>query len=177
MSSDGGEDEFQTIRDQQQTEGIVLGLFKEFMMNCDNPEADDEIILEKDTHFQWIAKAIHNMPGRWQGLDASRPWFVFWMVHSLDLMKMLHKVDDQLEDHVATFLATCQSPTGGFGGGPDQLPHLAPSYAAIAALVIVDRTDIINRETYYDFLMRMRDEQTGGFKMHENGEIDIRGCT
>ena len=32
------------------------------------------------------------------------------------------------------FLAACQHSDGGFGGAPGQLAHLAPTYAALAAL-------------------------------------------
>lgn len=38
-------------------------------------------------------------------------------------------------DDIVHFLQRCQDPGGGFGGGPGQLPHLAPSYAAVATLV------------------------------------------
>jgi len=38
------------------------------------------------------------------------------------------------EDIVA-YLQQCQAPSGGFGGGPGQQPHLAPTYAAVATLV------------------------------------------
>ena len=31
----------------------------------------------------------------------------------------------------------CQNKTGGFGGGPGQISHLAPTYAAINALAIL----------------------------------------
>lgn len=36
---------------------------------------------------------------------------------------------------IDTVLAT-QHPDGGFGGGPGQLAHLLPTYAAVAALAI-----------------------------------------
>ena len=36
---------------------------------------------------------------------------------------------------VICFLGACQDASGGFGGGPGQLPHLAPTYAAVAALL------------------------------------------
>lgn len=46
------------------------------------------------------------------------------------------------------YLFRCQSSNGGFGGGPGQYPHLAPTYAAVNALVILG-TDmafkVINR--------------------------------
>ena len=34
-------------------------------------------------------------------------------------------------------LRACQNPDGGFGGGPGQMSHLAPSYAAVSALAYV----------------------------------------
>ena len=35
------------------------------------------------------------------------------------------------------FLSLCQNTDGGFGGGPGQFSHLAPTYAAINALAII----------------------------------------
>lgn len=46
------------------------------------------------------------------------------------------------------FLGRCQNPSGGFAGGPGQLSHLAPTYAAVNALVILgtqEAYDAINR--------------------------------
>ena len=37
---------------------------------------------------------------------------------------------------VASFLLHCQDASGGFAGGPQQLPHLAPTYAAVSALMV-----------------------------------------
>lgn len=36
---------------------------------------------------------------------------------------------------VVSFLSSCQHPQGGYGGGPGQMAHLAPTYAAVGALV------------------------------------------
>ncbi len=46
------------------------------------------------------------------------------------------------------YIVRCQNPTGGFGGGPFQYSHLAPTYAAVNALVILQSEEayqIINR--------------------------------
>lgn len=70
-----------------------------------------------------------------------------------------------------------QLPTGGFGGGNDQLAHLATTYAAVNALAITgtkEAYDVLNRETLYKFLMSMK-QPDGSFTMHYGGEIDIRG--
>mgnify|MGYP002785663515 CR=1 FL=1 len=34
--------------------------------------------------------------------------------------------------------------------------------------------EAVNREAMYGFLMRMKDPQSGGFRMHDIGEVDIR---
>ena len=41
-----------------------------------------------------------------------------------------------LRGQVASFLLHCQDASGGFAGGPQQLPHLAPTYAAVSALMV-----------------------------------------
>jgi len=85
--------------------------------------------------------------------------------------------EQDLSSRVASFIGQCQSPTGGFGGGPGQLPHLAPTYAAVSALVIAGSNvayKIVDRSAMYDFLMRMKSPE-GGFTMHEQGETDMRG--
>lgn len=45
---------------------------------------------------------------------------------------------------VCQFLARCQSPTGGFAGGPGQHAHLAPTYAAVNALCIIGTDEAYN---------------------------------
>lgn len=76
-----------------------------------------------------------------------------------------------------TFLASCvDSRCGGYAGGPGQLAHLAPTYAAVNALCAIGTEAAyhsINREALYQFLVSMKCE-SGGFTMHENGEMDIR---
>eukprot|EP01130_Rhizamoeba_saxonica_P014749 TRINITY_DN6472_c3_g3_i2.p1 TRINITY_DN6472_c3_g3~~TRINITY_DN6472_c3_g3_i2.p1 ORF type:complete len:318 (+),score=73.63 TRINITY_DN6472_c3_g3_i2:503-1456(+) len=80
-------------------------------------------------------------------------------------------------NRMVTYLSKLQSPTGGFGGGPQQLAHLAPTYAATCALMICGTQqayDVIDRESMYKFLLS-RKCPDGSFTMHENGEVDIRG--
>lgn len=55
---------------------------------------------------------------------------------------------DEDYSKVARFIEKCQSPDGGFGGGPGQLPHLASTYAAVSSLCIIGTEEaysIINR--------------------------------
>lgn len=68
------------------------------------------------------------------------------MLHSLDLLRI--EIPKDIATRAISTLAACQNPTGGFGGGPRQLSHLAPTYAAVNALAIIGTSeayDIIDR--------------------------------
>jgi len=59
-----------------------------------------------------------------------------------------------------------------------QMAHLATTYAAVNALVTVGGEKAlgsIDRVKLLGFLLRMK-QPSGGFAMHEGGEIDVRGC-
>jgi len=45
---------------------------------------------------------------------------------------------------VVSFLSSCQHPQGGYGGGPCQLAHLAPTYAAVSALLTLGGQEALN---------------------------------
>jgi protein farnesyltransferase subunit beta len=42
--------------------------------------------LRKNEHTQYLASNFFKLPGAYVSLDASRPWLMFWTVHSLDLL-------------------------------------------------------------------------------------------
>ncbi|KAL6433912.1 hypothetical protein ACFW04_005849 [Cataglyphis niger] len=111
-----------------------------------------------------------------QCLDSSRPWLCFWILHSLAILE--DRLENEEYSKIAGFLAKCQSPTGGFGGGPGQYPHLASTYAAVNALCTIgtqEAYNVIDRKNLKRFLSSLRGED-GSFCMHENGEVDIRGA-
>ena len=76
------------------------------------------------------------------------------------------------------FLGTrCQHAGSGFCGGPGQLPHLAPTYAAVNTLVTLGTPEAygcIDRKALYAFLCKLKNED-GSFSVHEGGESDVRG--
>lgn len=86
---------------------------------------------------------------------------------------------------MADFLGRCQCVSGfvgetpgGFAGGPGQLAHLAPTYAAVNALVTLgteEALSVIDRPSLYRFLLSCR-QPDGSFVMHEGGEVDVRGA-
>lgn len=67
-------------------------------------------------------------------------------------------------------MRSCQASTGGFGGGPRQVPHLAPSYASVAALVTLGgeaALGMVNRQGMQHFLQAMAvpAAEGGGFRV------------
>lgn len=77
---------------------------------------------------------------------------------------------------IATYTAS-QNTTGGFGGGPGQLSHLAATYAAVLALATAggpSALDVIDRRAMWHWLGALK-RADGGFSMAAGGEEDIRG--
>ena len=71
---------------------------------------------------------------------------------------------------------TCQADTGGFGGGPGQIAHLATTYAAVNALCTLNSNkalEIIKLEPLAKWIRSLKLEN-GAFRMHEDGEEDLR---
>ncbi|RDD41265.1 Protein farnesyltransferase subunit beta [Trichoplax sp. H2] len=110
---------------------------------------DGRIQLFIRQHLNYLNNSLKKLPQSYQCLDASRPWLVYWILHSLDLLKKTPP--EEFKHSIIDFLSRCQSPDGGFGGGPGQIPHLAPTYAAICAVCIVNLKEgyqMINRGVY-----------------------------
>lgn len=49
------------------------------------------------------------------------------------------ELDPAGKKRVIETIRSCQNKEGGFGGGPGQISHLAPSYAAVCALAYVGK--------------------------------------
>ena len=95
------------------------------------------------------------------------------------------------DDEISTLEPSCNRENcfrgGGFGGGPGQMAHAATSYAAVLALCIVATSTSggPSSKMAWDLLERIRkpmlawllslQQSHGGFRMHHDGEIDVRG--
>uniref|UniRef100_A0A3B5AIF4 Protein farnesyltransferase subunit beta n=1 Tax=Stegastes partitus TaxID=144197 RepID=A0A3B5AIF4_9TELE len=132
--------------------------------------------LLREQHYQYLKKGLRHLSDAYECLDASRPWLCFWILHSLELLE--EPIPAAVASDVCQFLARCQSPTGGFAGGPGQHAHLAPTYAAVNALCIIgteEAYNVIDREKLLDFLWSVK-QPDGSFVMHVGGEVDVRSA-
>lgn len=142
---------------------------------------DDEVRLMREKHIAYVLKGLRYLGPGFICLDASRPWLSYWMLHSLDLLRGVEPRpgdDGELLRHVVATLASCQNAEeGGFGGGPQQLSHCAPTYAGVLSLMVVGTEAAyaaIDRRALYRWFMA-RKHPSGGFCMHDDGEVDVRG--
>eukprot|EP01029_Cantina_marsupialis_P021461 TRINITY_DN5140_c1_g2_i1.p1 TRINITY_DN5140_c1_g2~~TRINITY_DN5140_c1_g2_i1.p1 ORF type:complete len:445 (+),score=132.66 TRINITY_DN5140_c1_g2_i1:1181-2515(+) len=134
---------------------------------------DGNIKLMREAHTKYLLRGLQKLSGGMICLDSSQTWIIYWIIHSLDLLDELPSDVSKYADYVGA----CQNERGGFGGSPYSMSHLAPSYSAVMSLAIMGDSalDIIDRGSYYRFLLSMKAEN-GGFHMHEHGEVDCRSA-
>ena len=139
---------------------------------------DDEYrpVLQRAKHVSYLRKGLSHLPAGYACLDASRPWLCYWIIHALALLDA--PPTDCFSRCVDT-LKRCQHPDGGFGGGPAQNAHTAPTYASVLALFTCGNEaayDSIDRPALYRFFMRCKDAKVGAFRVEgKDGEVDTRG--
>ncbi|MCD9558772.1 hypothetical protein HAX54_016389 [Datura stramonium] len=164
-----------TLEDQGMVERQVREIYDFFYSIPPNSQS---VVLElqRDKHFDYLTRGLRKLGPSFSVLDANRPWISYWTLHSLALLG--ESIDAKLENDAIDFLTRCQDKDGGYGGGPGQMPHLATTYAAVNSLITLGSPKAlssINREKLYTFLLRMKDT-SGGFRMHDGGEVDVRAC-
>ena len=94
-----------------------------------------------------IANVRCGFAGAYVSLDASRPWICYWIVHALALLG--EEFSNEEVQNVIGLLSQCQAAEGGFGGGPMQIAHLAPTYAAVNALVTMNSEEALKVSNMY----------------------------
>lgn len=92
--------------------------------------------LYRKEHIRFLERSLRFLSTGYECLDSSRPWLVYWIFQSAHLLNF--KFSPQVVSDVIQFLTNCRHPNGGFAGGPGQLPHLAPTYAAVLSLCLIE---------------------------------------
>ena len=173
-----------TSNEQLETERRVDVIVQEWKQPLPVPfshrPSTPSVSLLRDAHVAYLLRSMELLPAGYASLDASRPWLVYWSLQSLSALG--YPLPLPLAQRCAHFLSLCQHPTGGYGGGPGQFPHLAPTYAAINALCLLSGVEgvgaavfgQVERRRLYGFLERMK-RPDGGFAVCDDGECDTRG--
>jgi len=147
----------------------TAALCKEYLEN----DAGD--VLEVEKHIRFLELGLHGLPSGFVVLDASRPWIIYWALHSIFL---LGSDVSSYSRRVIDTLSSMQNITGGYGGNYSHFSHLAPTYAAVNALAIIGTNEAyesIDRTAMYTWLKQLK-QQDGSFMVHVGGEVDTRGA-
>lgn len=143
------------------------------------------IQLTKELHCLFAGWFIKNeLPANFVALDASRTWQMYWCSHAFFGL-LGQPCPPQMKQSFIDTISRCRPLNGlnkygkaGFGGGPGQIMHLAPTYAAVMTLAnVLDTREeweaLIDRQSFKDWLLSLK-QPDGSFVMHENGEVDVR---
>ena len=135
-------------------------------------------IVDREDHLTYLTSVLFKqLSESYSSMDCSRAWLTYWTCHSIALLgeRDYLKTKDEI---IVDFVNRLKSTNGGYGGGPNQLDHLAATYAAIMALATIGTEKAlasIERKKIWSFLMELQCED-GSFRVHVDGEIDIRGA-
>lgn len=133
-----------------------------------------EIRLLRSLHAIYLTNGLQHLSSGFISLDASRPWICYWITHALYL---LDREPKYLYPRVISTLTHMQNSYGGFGGGPGQITHGAPNYAAVLTLCTIGSPAAlaaIDRPAMYSFFLSLK-HPSGGLCIHREGEVDSRG--
>lgn len=132
--------------------------------------------LDRKRHIKKLIDGLtKELPKHYEMIVPAQAWTVYWITHSLSLLEQ-HEFLTQVTRDVIDFIGECAHPLGGYGGGPGQIAHLGTTFAAVNALITIEREealDSIDRAGLVKFLYRMK-QPNGSFTMHDDGEIDSR---
>ncbi|CAK4831769.1 unnamed protein product [Aphanomyces euteiches] len=139
---------------------------------------DNQVRLLRDKHIPYLIRGLEYLPPGYASMDASRPWFMYWILHSLELLDDEEDIQ-KFADSCMNTIKRCWSGSfgGGFGGGIIQLGHMATTYASCLALAIIgtpEAYDLVDRKGLNDFFLSLKDPATGAFHAHDQGELDVR---
>jgi len=166
----------------------------------DDSKDNFNVKLLREKHTEYLKQPfVSSLHSSFVSLDSSRPWIIYWCLHGLDLLGHNFAKDDL--DRIIGTLRSCLTFSGdgeaGFGGGPGQLAHCAPNYAAVLALCIIGGQcqgsadaaaayEAIDRKALYTWFLSLRQDYSitlpngkvvkrVGYRMHHDGEVDVRG--
>lgn len=129
--------------------------------------------IHREKHIAFLHKQLGKLPAPYIAADASRPWFLYWCFNGLRLLG--EDISSYREALIQT-ARSMQNDAGGFGGGNDQLSHLATTYAIVLSMALVGGEnvyEVVDRRALWKWLCSLK-TPGGGFQMATGGEVDVR---
>ena len=71
--------------------------------------------LKRIKHERFLTSPLFDGLNRWfVALDASKPWIIYWILHSLDLLGV--ELSEEVKQKTVETLTSCQNIEGGYSG-------------------------------------------------------------
>lgn len=181
----------------------LQGMIKEFYKLADYTPLKAEEYKEKDlcnidrgTHAHYAFQNILGLSYGYQSVDSGSTWIPYWLTNILYLtMSEMNELPSEIKIKLSKFLKNLHNEeTGGFRGQISLQSHVASTYAAVMAIVNLEREEayeIIDKQKMRAFLIsvfadvkqepspdlgssQIKVGEKGAYIMHENGEYDLR---
>ncbi|EMD36116.1 hypothetical protein CERSUDRAFT_116025 [Gelatoporia subvermispora B] len=156
-----------------------LQIATEDILRAHVPTSGTPPVLNRNLHLQFLLRNLQQgFPERYTSQDASQPWLIFWTLQGFSTLGI--GLDDRTKRRAIDTILAMQHPEGGFGGGPGQVAHLLPTYAAVCSLAIAGKPgpgggwDEIDRAKMHAWFLSLK-QPDGSFKVSSDGEVDVRG--
>lgn len=52
------------------------------------PDVAEQLQLDRSQHINYLQNGLKNLPAGFVSLEAARPWILYWITHSLALLKV-----------------------------------------------------------------------------------------
>lgn len=175
-----GEQLSTTVEKKMEVEVDIQTIYEDLL----NEGSDKLPILNKRMHTMYCHSFLSRpLPAPFAKLDASQTWMMYWLMNPAILLKtkLSEKELSDSSKKLIYFYNTHLDDSdriAGFGGGENQLPHLAASYAAVLALALTQSENAwkqIDTRKIKNWLLQMK-QPNGSYTMHRGGESDTRAA-
>lgn len=165
----------ETTASQVEVEETIKEIYKDLIDDSNGHINDSHFEIEN--HINYCQQTLElALPSFYKSLDANHSWMLYWLINSWILIDY-----DPLPEEITNLAKTKLSllivneGKGGIGGGKGQIGHVASTYAAVLAMVLLEDYHTLNsiRHNLYRYFMSLK-QPNGSFIMHEHGEADTR---
>ncbi|CRH00345.1 farnesyltransferase beta subunit, putative [Plasmodium relictum] len=143
--------------------------------------------LEKQKHFKFCLDIFFFKNLKLNFLEASKPWIFYWCIHTIYILYNDFEIEQKLSKGTFSYIKKCvflylnkiKNDKDCFGGGLNQYTHIATTYAAVCVFIYLHDDEnnflsFLDKKKIHSYILKLKCAD-GSFRLHKNGEIDMRG--
>ncbi|CRG96524.1 farnesyltransferase beta subunit, putative [Plasmodium gallinaceum] len=143
--------------------------------------------LEKQKHFKFCLDIFFLKNLKLNSLEASKPWIFYWCIHTIYILYNDFEIEQKLSKETFSYIKKCvflylnkmKNDKDCFGGGLNQYTHIATTYATVCVFIYLHDDEnnflsFLDKKKIHSYILKLKCAD-GSFRLHKNGEIDMRG--